>query len=82
MCFYFLPIIYSKNDKYWFVNKTLNFNIFENPTVKSCSNENILSNYENELVSNNITNSPVTNKSLNNNLSVSTNLKGLIGKTK
>lgn len=73
--FYFLPIIYSKNDKYWFVNKTLNFNIFENPTIKSCSNENILSNYENELVSNNITNRTVTNKSLENNLTVNTNFK-------
>ena len=73
--FYFLPIIYSKNDKYWFVNKTLNFNIFENLSINSSYNENILSNYEDDLIANNITNSPITNKSLENDLIVNTDFK-------
>tara|TARA_B100000524_G_C23641525_1_gene366838 strand:- start:868 stop:1749 length:882 start_codon:yes stop_codon:yes gene_type:complete len=66
--FYFLPIIYSKNDKYRFVNKTLNINLYENPSLNINGSENILSNYEDDLIKNNIINSPTNDNSLENNL--------------
>ena len=66
--FYFLPIIYSKNNKYWFVNKTLNINLFENPSINQSLTENILSDYEEDLITNNIINNPSNEESLENNL--------------
>lgn len=58
--FYFLPIIYSKNDKYWFENKTFNINLYENPSNENKLDENILSSYEDDLIKNNIINRPIT----------------------
>ena len=80
--FYFLPIIYSKNNKYWFVNKTLNINLFENPSINQSFTENILSDYEEDLIKNNIINNPSNEESLENNLVTDPNFELLNKKDK